>query len=52
MSAGSYIRFFVGLALSASVLWSYMSGDTAGILSAALSVIFLLLTVAWLAFRF
>ncbi|HLD39451.1 MAG TPA: hypothetical protein VJB05_04015 [archaeon] len=52
MSAGSYIRFIIGLVLSLTVLWSFLTGGTITMLTAILAIIFLVLAVLWVAFRF
>ena len=52
MAAGSYIRFFVGLALSVTVLAAYLGNDKIPLLAALLAIFYLVLTVLWVAFRF
>lgn len=52
MSAGSYIRFVVGLVLSVTVLASFIAKESTTTLSAMLAMIFLVLAAAWAVFRF
>lgn len=52
MAAGSYIRFFVGLALSVTVLAAYMGNDKIPLFAALLALFYIILTALWVAFRF
>jgi len=50
MAAGSYLRFFIGLLLSLEVLREWFFGPS--YISLILAAIFIMLSVAWFAFRF
>ena len=52
MSGGSFIRFFIGIVLSLTVLTSFFSGEGGSALSVILALIFILLSIAWFAFKF
>ena len=52
MSGGSYLRFFIGLVLSITVMYSFFVGEKISAISMLLSVIFIILAVAWAIFKF
>ena len=52
MVFGSYIRFGLGLIISTIVLLSFFANETVSLTLAALAIIYLILVVAWFAFRF
>ncbi|MFH0832371.1 MAG: hypothetical protein V1900_01450 [Candidatus Aenigmatarchaeota archaeon] len=52
MGLGSYIRFAIGVLLSIEILRSWLFGNSIPMVAIYLSIIFLILTVAWLLFRF
>jgi hypothetical protein len=52
MSGGSYLRFALGALLSLTVIVSFLAHETVSGFSALLAFIFLLLTAAWILFKF
>ena len=52
MSAGSYVRFGVGLILSLTVLVSYIARENTSVISVLLAVIFLILAAMCTIFKF
>ncbi len=52
MSGGSYVRFGVGLILSLTVLLSFLNKESVSGLSAVMALIFLILSIMWIVFRF
>lgn len=52
MVFGSYIRFGLGIIISAIILWSYFAKEVVPPILAILAVVYLVLAVLWFAFKF
>jgi len=52
MAFGSYIRFGIGIILSLEVIRIWLTGGQLSSIAAILSILFLVLSAMWFAFRF
>ncbi len=52
MTIGSYIRFGIGIALSAEIIRLWITNNPVSIIALILSAAFLVLAALWFAFRF
>ena len=52
MAFGSYIRFGLGLIISALIIWSYFVKEAISPILAILAVVYVILAILWFAFRF
>ena len=52
MALGSYIRFFLGIALSLEILRLWITGSAVSMIAIILSIVFLILAAAYFIFRF
>ena len=52
MAFGSYIRFGLGLIISAIILWSFFNKEIVSPILAILAIVYIILAILWFAFRF
>ncbi len=52
MAFGSYIRFGLGLIISALILWSYFAKEAVSSILVIFAVVYIILAILWFAFRF